>query len=137
MIFPDNFENKIGFTAVREAIKSYCTCDDAKSMVTAISFCTDFSTVNDSLTAVSEYLESLTADTDSHLPLDLLPQRSMAETTARLRLQGSTLDTEQIDALRRTLQCTEQVNAFFNTTRQEGSVSWPQLERLVADLVPY
>ena len=105
-------------------------------MVTAISFCTDFSTVNDSLTAVSEYLESLTADTDSHIPLDLLPQRSMAETTARLRLQGSTLDTEQIDALRRTLQCTEQVNAFFNTTRQEGSVSWPQLERLVADLVP-
>ncbi|MDE6542767.1 MAG: endonuclease MutS2, partial [Muribaculaceae bacterium] len=136
MIFPDNFENKIGFTAVREAIKSYCACDDAKAMVTAISFCKDFTTVSDTLKAVSEYLESLTADSDSHIPLDFLPQRSMAETTARLRLQGSTLDTEQIDAVRRTLQCAEQVNSFFNAIRQNDNVAWPQLERIVADLLP-
>lgn len=136
MIFPDNFENKIGFTAVREAIKSHCISDDAKEMVSEMAFCTDFVTVRDSLEAVNECLATLTGEADATIPLDLLPQRSMRETLGRLRLAGSTLDIEQLDAVRRGLQCTQEVSVFFRSTPAEGVKPRPQLERITHDLEP-
>ncbi len=136
MIFPDNFENKIGFTAVREAISSHCISEDAKFMVAEMSFCTIFSEVRGRLMAVSEYLNSLSADSETHIPIDLIPQRSMSETYGRLRLQGSTLDTEQLSAIRRALQCTEQVYGFFQTRHTESRLSWPHLEAIVNELLP-
>lgn len=105
-------------------------------MVAGISFCTDYQTVRDSLLAVNEFLGTLSADSDTRIPLDLIPQRSMAEANGRLRLQGSVLDTEQLSAIRRTLLCANEVDSFFNANRLEPDHQWPILESIVSELIP-
>ncbi len=121
---------------MREAVTAHCISDDARSMVAGMTFSTDFTTVRDSLLAVGEYLYTLSADCDAHIPLDTMPQQSMSETNGRLRLQGSVLDADQLSLIRRTMQCTAEVHAFFNADRSDSGNSWPQLEAIAFELMP-
>lgn len=136
MIFPENFENKIGFSAVREFIIGYCISDDAKELVAGMSFCTVFEEVRDRLLAVNEFLSTLSIDSRTNIPLGLIPQQSMTETIGRLKLQGAAFEINQISAILKALQCTDEVLAFFRVYRSESKLLLPHLETIANELMP-
>ena len=46
MIYPDNFENKIEFDAVRRMLKEYTLCRLGEERVDDMQFMTDFKAIN-------------------------------------------------------------------------------------------
>jgi len=56
MIYPDNFESKIGFDRVRLRVKEFCTAKGAVSRAENMSFCTDFKLIESALHAVDEMM---------------------------------------------------------------------------------
>ncbi len=41
MIFPENFENKLGFNRIREMLNEYCLCNLGREQVKSMSFSND------------------------------------------------------------------------------------------------
>ena len=55
MIYPDNFEKKIGFDEIRELLRGRCLSTLGKDRVDAIAASTDASTIGRWLKEVSEF----------------------------------------------------------------------------------
>ena len=56
MVFPDNFESKIGFDKIRNLIKSECIASPAKCIVDDIAFSTDINYIRKSLSLAGEMM---------------------------------------------------------------------------------
>ncbi|MDE5920369.1 MAG: hypothetical protein K2G82_01980, partial [Paramuribaculum sp.] len=61
MIYPDRFEHKIGFTAVRQRVAELCGCDASRAMVEAMAFSASASEVRAMLEPADEMLRLLRA----------------------------------------------------------------------------
>ena len=59
MIYPDNFENKIEFDAVRRMLKEYTLCSLGAERVDDMQFMTDFKAINMRLDEVVEFVRIL------------------------------------------------------------------------------
>lgn len=57
MIYPEHFENKIGFDRIRELVKSHCLFDPGRERVDAMCFLTDHARILHELKLVEEFME--------------------------------------------------------------------------------
>ena len=61
MIYPDRFEHKIGFAAVRQRVAELCACDASRAMVEAMAFSASADEVRARLQPADEMLRLLRA----------------------------------------------------------------------------
>lgn len=116
MIYPDFFEQKTGFTAVRTRVSELCTSPAGRSEAIAMSFMTDFSAVESSLIAVEEMLRAISPD--AGFALGSVPD--LSEAMARGKAEGSFLSAEEFILVSKSLATTAEVISFFvNTERGE------------------
>ena len=99
MIYPKNFENKIGFHDIRKALKGRCLSTLGSEMVDSMKFMTDAQTINRHLTQISEM--RLILEEDEGFPDEYFID--MRSSLVRIQLRESYMEETELFALRNSL----------------------------------
>ncbi len=110
MIYPDNFEKKIGFDEIRELLRGRCLSTLGKDRVDAIAASTDASTIGRWLKEVSEFRRIMEEADD--FPLQYF--FDVRQAISRLRLEGTHLEESELFDLRRSLETISNIVRFLN-----------------------
>lgn len=115
MIYPSNFETKIGFDDIRQLLKQRCLSRLGKEAVDAVGFSGDAAQVNLWLRQVREL--RLLLEKEDNFPLGFF--FDMREAVSRLRLEGTHMEEQELFDLRRSMDTICGILAVFN--RGEGN----------------
>ncbi len=110
MYYPNNIEQKIDFTVVREELNRRCSSPLGRERVEAMQMETDYETV--------QYLLGLTdqmrmAESDPMLTFPRGDIHDVREAISRIRIEGLFLDEAELDALRHSLSYAVELERFF------------------------
>ena len=127
MIYPNNYEHKIGFTEVRALLSSRCMSALGREKVAEMAFSADAAAVNEWLLQVREYRRL--QETADDFPLDHF--FDVRESVSRIRLAGTHLEEQEVFDLRRSLETIVKIVAYLNRGGDdEGHYPYPALHRL-------
>ncbi len=114
MIYPPNFESKIGFDRVREQVAALCTMPSAVAKLSKQGFTSSSKTISQRLTLASQMSQMLSMEQG-------FPAGDYADLTplvAKIAIEGSVLETDEVALLRRSLVTLGSVVAFINSKRE-------------------
>lgn len=100
MIYPKNFEQKIGFTEIRTLLRERCLSPLGKERVDEMSFSTDTGQINTWMEEVREFRRIQEGQDD--FPLDNF--FDVRESVSRIRLEGTHMEVEELFDLKRSLE---------------------------------
>ena len=129
MIYPQNFETKIGFGEVRRLLKERCLSTLGKEKVDEMTFSADASEVNEWLQQVREF-RRLQSETDG-LPLNYF--FDVRESVSRIRLENTHLEENELFDLRRSLETIGGIVSILSR-KEEEEHPYPALHRLATDV---
>ena len=136
MIYPNNFESKIGFDEIRTLLRERCLSTLGKEMVDAISITNDAETINEWMRQVREFRKL--QDEADDFPLQYF--FDVRESVSRLRLEGTHLEENELFDLRRSLETICNIVRFLNRTEdyeEQKSYPYPALHRLTEDVITF
>lgn len=110
MIYPKNFEQKIGFSEVRALLRARCLSPLGKERVDAMMFSTDVNEVNRWMEEIREFRRIQEGQDD--FPLDNF--FDVRESVARIRLEGTHMEVEELFDLKRSLETIIAIVAFLS-----------------------
>ena len=138
MIYPENFENKIGFDDIRTLLKTYCLSTLGKEMVDSLGFSDDADVVNEWLTQVREFRLMM----EEHDDFPLIHFFDVRDSVKRIKPEGTYMDEGELFDLKRSLTTISNIVNFLN--RDEGETSsgeriypYPALQRLTLDVTTF
>ena len=99
MIYPDNFENKIGFNEIRKMLRERCLSPLGKEQVDKMAFSCDAEQVNEWLMQVREFRRLMEEVED--FPLQYF--YDVRESILRIRVENTHLEEDELFDLRRSL----------------------------------
>ncbi len=88
MIYPSNFETKIGFTEIRSMLKAQCLSTLGKEQVDSMVFSDKYEEIREWLAQVSEFRRARTAEQEIPMEYFLVTRRAVA----RLRAENTYLE---------------------------------------------
>jgi DNA mismatch repair protein MutS2 len=112
--YPANFEHKIGFDQIRELVKKRCLSEHGKNKVDKISFSSSHDIIQ---THLNETHEFLLISREEDFPLGYFAD--ISEPLARIRIEGSHLDLQEVFDLRRSLDTVRAILNFFKKEKKE------------------
>ena len=95
MIYPDNFENKIGFNEIRKMLRERCLSSLGKEQVDKMSFSSDAELVNEWLMQVREFRRLMEEVED--FPLQYF--YDVRESILRIRVENTHLEEDELFGL--------------------------------------
>jgi len=114
MIYPKNFESKIGFDEIRQLLKGYCLSTLGKEKVDDLAYSDDATLVNEWMEQIREFRRMKTATDKPELNFFF----DVRESVARIRLENTHLEEEELWDLRRSLETIGKIVDFLN--KDEG-----------------
>ncbi len=123
MIYPDNFEQKIGFDSVREQCRAYCTMRRASAMLDEERFSTSRKTIGRRQSLADEMRRMLTMESDA-------PTQEffdIDDIVDKVRVEGTFLDTAEVVRLGSTLSSVASTVDFVRS-REPGL--YPRMNEL-------
>ena len=139
MIYPNNYEQKIGFDEIRTLLKERCLSSLGREMVDAIAFSTDAGEVNEWLEQVREFRRL--KDTADDFPMQYF--FDVRESVARIRLANTHLEENEVFDLRRSLETISRIVTYLNKDENAGredtepAYAYPALQRLTTDIMTF
>ena len=137
MIYPNNFEHKIGFGEIRSILKGYCLSTLGKEKVDEISFSTDYGVLSEQMLQVREF-RRLRQEADD-FPIQFFFDVRAA--VSRIRLENTHLEEEEVWDLRRSLETISNIVKYLNRgeTAADDSIEYPYpaLHRLTEGVVTF
>lgn len=138
MIYPKTFESKIGFDEIRTLLRERCLSNLGKEMIDALSVSTNATTINEWLQQVKEF-RRLQEEADD-FPMQYF--FDVRESVARLRLEGTRLNEDELFDLRRSLETICNIVNYLNRTDddsddEEKTYPYPALHRLTTDVMTF
>ncbi len=130
MVYPDNFELKIGFDRIRELLREKCLSSMGIEKVDMAGFDTDPGRIREKLSATYEFQQLLIFD--ENFPSD--NYFSFAATLEKIRIEGTFPEIRELFDLRRSLDTVRSILSFFKT-REEAR--YPVLKRLCRSVKTY
>ncbi|MDD6553629.1 MAG: Smr/MutS family protein [Prevotellaceae bacterium] len=110
MIYPKNFEQKIGFSEVRRMLADHCLSTLGKEEADKITFLTDAVAIRECLQQTREFRHLLEETED--FPLNFFYDMRTAVT--RIRIENTHLEEEELFNLRRSLDTINQIVTILN-----------------------
>ena len=134
MIYPDNFEFKIGFHEIRDMLRSRCLSPLGIVRIDNMAFMTDADAINASMEQIREMKHIRSGEED--FPLNAF--FDIRESMKRLRMTGTFLEETELFELMRTLATMNDVVAFLKRyTDDEHTVFiFPALAALTEGVIP-
>ena len=143
MIYPDNFENKIGFNEIRKMLRERCLSPLGKEQVDKMTFSSDAEQVNEWLMQVREFRRLMEEVED--FPLQYF--YDVRESILRIRVENSHLEEDELFDLRRSLSTIADMVKILNHSddddepedgwKREIKYPYPALHRLSQDVVTF
>ena len=132
MIYPDNYEHKIGFDQIRSILQGLCLSNLGQELVSDMVYKTDYDTI---LTLLHRTEEMLRIESgDEEFPTDFFfDVRPMLK---RIRVEGTFMDVAEMYDLRRSLETIRRLVSFFKTSDDEAPL-YPYLSALAGDVAIY
>lgn len=127
MIYPQDFEHRIDFIAVRRLLSDYCTFSIGKEQVEALSFLTDYT---ETARLLSQTWEMLCVLQDASFAFPQCEMHDMRESLSRIRIEGLFLDEQELFRLRKALDAVVQYLAFFSAL---DPLRFPLLSAIATD----
>ena len=137
MIYPQNFEQKIGFDQIRQLLKEKCLSTLGEERVTDMVFSDRFNEVEERLDQVTEFVRILQEEDNfpAQYFFDVRPSLK------RIRVEGMYLDEQELFDLRRSLETIRDIVRFLqkseNEEEEETTSPYPCLKRLAGDITVF
>lgn len=131
MIYPNNFEQKIGFSDIRNLLKERCLSTLGKEQVDEMKFSDNFQDVSNLLEQVVEFMRIINEE-------DSFPDQYFFDTRdslKKIRIEGTWMDENELFDLRRSLQTINDIVRFL--TGDEENISYPALRELAGDILTF
>ena len=128
MIYPDNFEQKIDFVRVREAVKGCCLGEVGQWLTDKMRFMPKAADVQNRLAEVSEFMQLVQSQVE--FPTDFF--FDLRKLFAKMRIDGSFAETEELFNLYRSLSTVKAILRFF--AKEENAERYPALSGLAANV---
>lgn len=130
MIYPQSFEQKIGFDQIRELLQSKCLGPLGQERVEKMAFSSSFEEIDEWLTQVMEYVRVLQEEEEC-------PSQHFFDLRASLKrigIEGMFLDEKELFDLRRSQESIQRFQKIFRPSDEEELPPYPSLYRLSAPL---
>ena len=128
MIYPETFEQKIGFHEIRTMIRERCLSPLGKEQVDLITMSEDAGIINEWLQQVREFRRI--QEEVEEFPLSYF--FDVRESVARIRLEGTHMEENELFDLKRSLETIHNIIRFLNPA--DGDVPYPALQRLTENV---
>lgn len=127
MIYPSDFEYKIGFNAIREDLSRRCSCRLGRDEVAAMTFSSDFKVVAHNLQCVDELRALL--ETKTAIPADTL--YDVVPYLSEIKARGSFMTGDRLLQLGKMLEAMCTVRDFFcaRSKENEEELMYPELSK--------
>ncbi len=124
LVYPENFESKIGFDKVRELLKGRCLSNLGQELVDGIRFSGEFEQLTEDLSQVSEFVTIL--QEMENFPTSFY--FDLREALDKIRIEGRFLEVDEIFDLKRSLETISGIVRFLKQTKEN---QFPCLKRLL------
>ena len=130
MIYPGNFEIKIGFDIIRNILKERCLSPMGIDKVEKIRFSDNIEIISEQLSATGEFQQILQFEED--FPSD--DYYDFSDCLNKIRIEGTFPEVREIFDLKRSL---ETVRAILNFFRNSEEAKYPVLRKLCSSVKHY
>ena len=120
MIYPERFEQKIGFTHVREAVKGHCISAMGLERAEAMDFSDDREAIERSLDQTMEFVELL----QNGVPFPVRDYHDLREAFQRMKIPGTSITLEDLFAFKPSLNALSYILKFGQSDAKED---YPEL----------
>lgn len=130
LVYPENFESKIGFDRIRELLKGRCLSTLGKELVDEIRFTGDFDRLTEDLSLVSEFVSIIRE-------MENFPTSyyfDLREALGKIRIEGRFLEVDELFDLKRSLDTISGIVRFLKQTKED---QLPSLKRMLSTVQVY
>jgi DNA mismatch repair protein MutS2 len=133
VIYPNNFEHKLGFDEIRRLLKERCLSTLGKEKVDEIAFSTDCREINEWLNQVREF-RRLKEEKDD-FPMQYF--FDVREAVTRIRMENTHLEEDEVWDLRRSLETIANIVKYLSRNEEGENTPYPALQRLTEGVVTF
>jgi DNA mismatch repair protein MutS2 len=130
MIYPDNFEYKIGFDRIRILLREKCLSPMGLGKVNAIKFIDNYEQLTRTLSATFEFQQILIFE--DYFPSEHYYQ--ISECLNKIRIEGTFPEVQEVFDLKRSLETVKTILNFF---RNKDDVKYPVLRSMCSSVKTY
>ncbi len=130
MIYPENFESKIGFDRIRSLLKEKCLSPMGLEKVDSIRFLVDYDILSKELSATHEFQLILSLE-------DFFPSEhyyKISDSLGKIRIEGTFPEVQEVFDLKRSLETVKTILNFF---RGKDAVRYPVLREMCSSVKTY
>ena len=141
MIYPQNFEQKIGFNQIRELLKAKCLSSLGEERADEMAFSDNFEEIRQRLEQTTEFVRIIQEE-------DGFPDQYFFDVRTplkRIRVEGLYLDEQEVFDLRRSLETIRDIVRFLQQTDEDaetetdgnGKTPYPALRELAGGIIVF
>lgn len=137
MIYPESFEQKIGFNEIRSLLSAFCLSELGREEVGRMCFSTHADEINQWMEETREFRKIKESEED--FPLNNV--FDVRASVSRIRLEGTHLETDELFELLRSLETIYLIVNFLSKGEEEKrsediivKLSYPSLHQLTTDI---
>ena len=127
VIYPTNFEQKIGFASVRQMLSDHCISQMGLERADKIAFSTNKAAILKSLEQTEEFIGLL----QTGVPFPMRDFHDLREAFHRIQIDGTCLNVEDLFALKPSLNVVE---AILRYGHSESADATPRIKSLIEDI---
>ena len=127
VIYPTNFEQKIGFAGIRQMLSDHCISQMGLERADKMAFSTDKSHILKSLEQTEEFIGLL----QTGVPFPMRDFHDLREAFHRIQIDGTCLNVEDLFALKPSLNVVE---AILRYGHSESADATPRIKALIEDI---
>ncbi|MBR3492873.1 MAG: endonuclease MutS2 [Bacteroidales bacterium] len=127
MIYPNNFEQKIGFKSIRQMLSEHCISAMGLEKVGNVAFSNDINFIIKSLEQTEEFIHLL----QTGIPFPVRDFHDLREAFHRVQIDGTCLNVEDLFALKPSLNV---LDAILRYGHSESANETPRLKSLIENI---
>ncbi|MGM9818361.1 MAG: endonuclease MutS2 [Paludibacteraceae bacterium] len=116
MIYPENFEQKIGFHLIRKILSENCVSELGQKHVEKIAFLTDFESILCELSKCDEYCRILSNE-EEKIPVAIV--QNLEPTLLRLRIEGTYINEKECFELKNLLDTAHHISRYIQLRKEK------------------
>jgi len=129
MIYPENFEQKIGFDRIKQLIEVKCLCSLGVEKTTNVIFSDDYELIKKQLHQTEQFTKIIREENE-------FPSNhffDVRDSLKKIRIEGTYLIERELFDIRRSLQTINEIVHFFRIREKDGN-PYPYLSKLAAQV---
>jgi DNA mismatch repair protein MutS2 len=129
VVYPDNFEIKIGFDKIRQLVTAKCLSPLGEEKVSEMAFSSNYTIISELLAQTEEFVRILQEEDDFPTGYYL----DVRDALKSIRIEGTWIEESSLFDLRRSLQTIREIVSFLNKEEEENT-PYPHLQKLAGEI---